>query len=295
MPDFATSAEALLERLGASLPKSVEELRQVIERFRALVNADLPPLGALHEAVPVAEGVAADVLVPASAPPHPVLVYLHGGGWVCGSPATHRKLAARFAEAGHLVVNVDYRLAPEHPFPAPFDDCVAAVRWAAREAARYGGDPRRLAIAGDSAGANLAAAASIALAGDPARPRAAVLIYGLYDFAALGEAPPEIGAEMMQLVVRSYLGPTPSPALLRDPRVSPIQAADRLPPCHVVVGGGDPLAGQAEALAAALRGAGVPHEHRVDLGMPHGYAQMEFLPPARAAIARMLEFLRAHA
>jgi hypothetical protein len=74
MPDFATGAEALRERLGAGLPKSVEELRQVIDRFRALVNADLPPLGALHEAVPVAEGVAADVLVPASAPPHPVLV-----------------------------------------------------------------------------------------------------------------------------------------------------------------------------------------------------------------------------
>jgi acetyl esterase len=294
--------DGLLGLLGQEAPRTASDLRRLVDGFAALVNRDLPAIGALHEDVPVADGVRADVLVPRGPGPHPVLVYLHGGGWVCGSPRSHRKLAARFAEAGSLVVNVDYRLAPEHPFPTPFEDCVAALRWAAREAPRFGGDPRRLAVGGDSAGANLAAAASIALADDPARPCAALLIYGAFDLATLaaqteGAAPQagalvEIGQDMLDLMVGSYLGDSPGPALLADPRVSPLHAADRLPPCHVVVGGADPLAAQAEALARALARAGVLHEHVVDAGMPHGYAQMEFLPPARTAIDRMIAFLR---
>jgi acetyl esterase len=232
-----------------------------------------------------------------------VLVYLHGGGWVCGSPRTHRKLAHRFAEAGYLVFNVDYRLAPEHPFPTPFEDCLAATRWAHREAARFGGDATRLAIGGDSAGGNLSAAVAAALAGDPARPRAALLIYGVFDFGMLGdvslaaggdERTSAVAREMVEMMIGSYLGQQRRDALLRDPRVSPLAAASRLPPTHVVVGGEDPLAVQAEALVKALAAAGVPHEHWVDEGMPHGYAQMEFLPPARAAIERMAAFLRKH-
>ncbi len=295
--------DALLRMLGQTPPRTAHDMRRLVDGFAALMNRDAPEPGALHEAVAVAEGVRADVLVPRGPGPHPVLVYLHGGGWICGSPRSHRKLAARFAEAGMLVVNVDYRLAPEHPFPTPFEDCVAALRWAAHEAGRFGGDPRRLAVGGDSAGANLAAAAAAALADDPARPRAALLIYGAFDLATLAEAPPgaeppggslvALGRDMLDLMVGSYLGGSPAPALLADPRVSPLHAAHRLPPSHVVVGGADPLASQAEALAAALRSAGVEHEYVVDPGMPHGYAQMEFLPPARAAIDRMTAFLRA--
>jgi len=299
----AAAPDPLLAILGQGAPRTAQDMRRLVDGFAALVNQGAPEIGALHEAVAVAEGVSADLLVPRGAGPHPVLVYLHGGGWVCGSPRTHRKLAARFAEAGCLVVNVDYRLAPEHPFPTPFDDCVAALRWASREAARFGGDPRRIAVGGDSAGANLAAAASVALAADPARPRAALLIYGVFDFATLEAAPPvpavsqtplaEIGQDMLDLMVGSYLGSPPDPALVADPRVSPLRAAELLPPCHVVVGGADPLVAQADALAVALRRAGVEHEHVIDPGMPHGYAQMEFLPPARVAIERMIAFLRA--
>jgi acetyl esterase len=299
----AAAPDALLQMLGQEMPRTAHELRGLVDRFAALVNQGLPEIGALHEAVPVAPGVSADVLVPRGEGPHPVLVYLHGGGWVCGSPRSHRKLAARFAEAGTLVVNVDYRLAPEHPFPTPFEDCVTALRWAAREVERFGGDPQRLAVGGDSAGANLAAAASIALAADPARPRAALLIYGAFDLATLAAEAPgagpqtgalvEIGKDLLDLMVGSYLGDSPGAALLADPRVSPLRAAERLPPSHIVVGGADPLVAQAETLAAALRRAGVEHEHVVDPGMPHGYAQMEFLPPARVAIDRMIAFLRA--
>jgi acetyl esterase len=251
--------------------------------------------------VPVREGVTADVVVPRGDGPHPVLVYLHGGGWVCGSPKTHRKLGYRFAEAGYLVCNVDYRLAPEHPFPTPFEDCLAAVRWAHREAARFGGDGTRLAVGGDSAGGNLSAAVAAALAGNPARPKAALLIYGVFDFGRLGELSPaagadpraaEVGREMVEMLMGAYLGKTRSEVLLRDPRVSPLTAASKLPPSHVVVGSDDPLAVQAEALVKALAAAGVPHEHFIDTGMPHGYAQMEFLPAARPAIERMVGFLK---
>ncbi len=297
----APSADLLTQMMLQYAPKSPLEMRSMLDGFAPLMNEALPEVGALHEAVPVRAGVSADVVVPRGAGPHPVLVYLHGGGWVCGSPKTHRKLGYRFAEAGYLVVNVEYRLAPEHPFPTPFEDCLAAVRWAHGEVARFGGDPARLAIGGDSAGGNLAAAVSAALAGDPACPKAALLIYGVFDFgmfddawlAAAGEPKAAaIGREMVEMMVGAYLGRTRSDALLGDPRVSPLTAAAQLPPSHVVVGSADPLAVQTEALVQALAAAGIPHECFVDAGMPHGYAQMEFLPAARPAIDRMVAFLR---
>jgi acetyl esterase len=295
--------DLMMQMLLQNAPRTALEMRRMIDGFAPIMNAGLPEVGAFHEAVPVREGVTADVVVPAGSGPHPVLVYLHGGGWVCGSPKTHRKLAHRFAEAGYLVFNVDDRLAPEHPFPTPFDDCLAATRWAHREAARFGGDATRLAIGGDSAGGNLSAAVAAALAGDPARPKAALLIYGVFDFGMLGDLSPAPGEdpragvlarEMVEMMVGAYLGERRLDTLLRDPRVSPLAAAAQLPPTHVVVGGADPLAVQAEALVRALAAAGVPHEHWVDEGMPHGYAQMEFLAPARPAIERMLRFLKKH-
>ena len=296
------SADLLTQLMLQNAPKTPLEMRSMLDGFAPFLNTDLPEIGACHEAVRVREGVTADVVVPKGAGPHPVLVYLHGGGWVCGSPKTHRKLGYRFAEADYLVFNVDYRLAPEHPFPAPFEDCLAAVRWAHREAARFGGDPARLAVGGDSAGGNLSAAVAAALAGDAARPKAALLIYGVFDFGMFQAELPAyatasreavaLGREMVEMMVGAYLGRTRSEAVLRDPRVSPLFAAGKLPPSHVVVGSADDLAPQSEALVKALAAAGVPHEHFVDAGMPHGYAQMEMLPAARPALERMIAFLR---
>jgi acetyl esterase len=295
--------DVLTQLMLQNAPKSALDMRRMLDGFAPLMNTGLPEVGAFHAAVPVREGVTADVVVPRGAGPHPVLVYLHGGGWVCGSPKTHQKLGYRFTEAGYLVFNVDYRLAPEHPFPTPFEDCLAAVRWAHREATRFGGDPTRFAIGGDSAGGNLSAAVAAALANDAARPKAALLIYGVFDFAMFGdvelvagadEKSAALGRDLVEMMVGAYLGRTRSDALLRDPRVSPLHAAAKLPPSHVVVGSADALAPQSEALVKALRSAGVPHEHYVDAGMPHGYAQMEMLPAARPAIDRMVAFLRKH-
>jgi acetyl esterase len=300
----ANPAELMTQMMLQNAPKTPLEMRRMLDGFAPFMNTELPEVGGFHEAVPVREGVTADVVIPKGAGPHPVLVYLHGGGWVCGSPKTHRKLGYRFAEAGYLVVNVDYRLAPEHPFPTPFEDCLAAVRWAHREAARFGGDPARFAIGGDSAGGNLSAAVAAALAGDAARPQAALLIYGVFDFGMFqGELPAfasasreavAIGRELVEMMVGAYLGKTRSEAVLRDARVSPLYAAEKLPPSHIVVGSADDLAPQSEALVKALGRAGVAHEHFVDADMPHGYAQLEMLPAARPAIDRMVAFLRKH-
>jgi acetyl esterase len=287
-------------RSGA-MPSDVPSLRAMLDGFAPMLNADPPKVGATHEGVALREGVTADVLVPASAGPHPVLVYLHGGGWVAGSPRTHRKLGLRFAEAGYLVVNVDYRLAPEAPFPAPFDDCMFAVRWAAQRARAYGGDPARLAVGGDSAGGNLTAAVCAALADDADLAiRAALLIYGVFDFDAMLRQPapagvdPAVVRKATEMMAFSYLGDDPSATLLSDPRVSPLHAAAKLPPSFLVVGTADTLLAQHEALAAALARHGVAHESAVYPGMPHGFLQMEFFPPAREAIGRAVAFLDEH-
>ncbi len=298
----AGTPDWMLEILrSGAMPRDPLALRSMLDGFAPMLNADPPKVGATHDRVALREGVTADVLVPATPGPHPVLVYLHGGGWVAGSPRTHRKLALRFAEAGYLVVNVDYRLAPEAPFPAPFDDCVFAVRWAVRNARQYGGNPARLAIGGDSAGANLSAAVAGALAGDTeVRIRAAVLIYGAFDFDAMlrQDAPagvdPAMVREATEMMAFAYLGKEPSAALLADPRVSPLHAAAKLPPSFLVVGTADTLHAQQETLAAALVRHGVVHEHVVYPGMPHGFLQMEFLPPAREAIGRAIGFLDRH-
>ncbi|HXX49204.1 MAG TPA: alpha/beta hydrolase [Myxococcota bacterium] len=297
-------AELMRRMASGQVPDDVPALRRLLDDFAPMLNVDPPKIGAVHENVLLREiggaRVTADVLVPDRAGPHPVLVYLHGGGWVAGSPRTHRKLGMRFAEAGYLVVNVDYRLAPEAPFPAPYEDCAFAVRWAAQNAGRFGGDARRLALGGDSAGGNLTAAVAASLAGDASAPRirAALLIYGVYDFAVMSQmtdAAPngdvEAARKLRDAMIHAYLGANPTPARLADPRASPIHGAAKLPPSFLVVGTADPLVEQQKALVAELARAGVEHESVVVDGMPHGFVQYEFLPQALDAIRRMTAFL----
>jgi acetyl esterase len=265
-----------------------------------LGNTELPAIGASHDDVvirtPGGHELRVDVHVPKGAGPFPVLVYLHGGGWILGSPKTHRRLGFRFAEAGYLVFNVHYRLAPEHPFPGAFDDCVAAIRWAAAHAADYGGDPDRLAVGGDSAGGNLTAAAAAALADDPdVDIKAVLLIYAALDFAGIDGTASIIpgGDELIEMMVGSYIGHDRD-NLVGDWRVSPIHAAEKLPPAHVLCGTMDPLIDDARAVAARLAAAGIDHEVAIYEDMPHGFVQMEELfPDARLAIDRMVNFLNA--
>lgn len=271
---------------------TVQATRELLDGFAALLNEDLPEVGEFHAAVPYREvdgqTLALDVIVPKGKGPFPVLVYFHGGAWVWGSPATHRKLTFRLAEQGFLTLSVDYRLAPEHPFPAGFNDCVHAVHFAAHNAGHWGGDPERLVLAGDSAGGNLAAAAAIELAHAVGAPsvRAVALLYGVFDFSG----PDPMADDITGLLTDAYLGGEHS--LIKDPRVSPILKAADLPPAHIAVGSADPLIEDAEALRAALAHAGKRHDYQVYEDMPHAFMQMEFLPAAQTAIRRMCRFLR---
>jgi acetyl esterase len=269
---------------------SIDGIRFVFDQLAGLLNRRLPEVGAFHERVMVGapgRAIPVDVIQPSGDGPFPVLVYFHGGAWVAGNPASHRKLTFRFAERGFLVVSVDYRLAPEHPFPAGFDDCCVALRWTARNARRYRGDAARLAVGGDSAGGNLAAAVAIHCAQRPREPRlaAAVLIYGVFDFA-------EVGGPLFSRTLRdAYLGRPAADGLLGDSRVSPIHGAAQLPPSLVIVGSQDPLLSDSQALSERLTAAGVRHELVVAPGMPHGYVQMEFFGNARRSIDTIAGFL----
>jgi acetyl esterase len=287
-PAGAEATQVLTRELEGDF--STTTLRFLFQELAALVNLRLPPFGRLVRDVPLGPSAGTpklDLLVPAGDGPHPVLVYVHGGAWVAGSPASHRKLTARFAESGILVASVDYRLAPEHRFPAAYDDCITAVEWVVRNIASYGGDPMRLAIGGDSAGANLAAATAIHWNDRKGAPRlaAALLIYGVFDFADLGDA------TATRLLQRAYLGEEAAAGLISDPRVSPIVAAPRLPASMVVVGTRDALLDQSRRLREQMLAAGRHCTYLEVDGMPHGFVQMEFLPGVRGHVRSMAEFL----
>ncbi len=276
------------EQFLASPPAALDALRGQIDaftdRFEAL-SPDPPRIGAYHVNVPLRAGLRADVAVPPNPGPHPVLLYLHGGGWVAGSPKSHRRLVQRFAQAGCLTVSLDYRLAPEYPFPAGYDDCVFAARWTRENAARWNGAADRIAIGGDSAGGNLAAAVA-AVSGEGLR--AAILIYGIFDFAAAVAR----GAMGIEGVARAYLAQA-YPAALFDPRVSPLRRVTaQFPPAFLTVGTADPLLPESQAMAAALSAAGVPHELHICNEMIHGFIQLEMLDECRRTQAAMFEFLK---
>ncbi len=252
-------------------PADIGEARRSWEDHAARhLNLDLPRIGGVHERVALGTGLAADIMVPLGTPPFPVVLYLHGGGWAFGSARSFRKVGMTFAANGFLAVLLDYRLAPEHPFPAAIDDVRSAVRWISANAARFGGLQDKVAIGGDSAGANLALAAAIrGPESFRARLFALLLLYGVYDLAgALQRAHHHPG---LVLQVQNYIGGTP----IADPLVSPLFAAlGALPPCLVLEGSADPfVGGEAAALAKRLMEAGVPHELRIVPGAPHGFLQ----------------------
>jgi len=211
----------------------------------------------------------------------PGLVFFHGGGWVIGDLDSHDDLCRDLAaQAGCAVLAVDYRMAPEHPFPAAAEDAIVAADWAAANARQLGIDPARLAVGGDSAGGNLAAVAALA-ARDAGRPLAAqLLIYPVTDLSRLeGESYAACGegygltAGAMVWFRDHYLS---NAAAARDWRVSPLLAEDlrRLPPTLVVTAEFDVLRSEGEAYAKRLADAGVPTTLARYDGMIHGFASM---------------------
>jgi len=235
--------------------------------------------------------------------PVPLVVYLHGGGWTIGSLESHDKLWRRLAAgSGAALLAIDYRLAPEHPWPASVDDAVAALRWVASAPAELGEAPAVVAVAGDSAGGTLAALACLRLRDEDAaaRPSLQVLLYANTDLAgscpSIREKARGFGLDVA--IVRFYNAQwVPDQARWTDPGISPLYTPDLdgLPAALVVTAEHDPLRDECEAYAGRLRQAGVEVEHRREAGLIHGFLTLDDVSPAcSAAVDRVAASLRAH-
>ena len=296
--------DRLISNHGMAGEKAAAEARA--ERLKeARIVAHRPPIPmARVEAVAIpgpAGTIDARLYIPAEAgDPSPLLVYFHGGGWVIGGLETHddpcRFLAAR---AGVRILSVDYRLAPEHPFPAAAEDALAAYEWAAGDAERLDADPGRIAVGGDSAGANLAAATCLTArdAGAPL-PAMQLLIYPVAETAGISPSRQTFGEGFlltrgdMDWFEDHYLPPG---ADRDDPRVALLNAPDLsgLPPAYIATAGFDPLRDEGEAFAARLREAGVQVALRHHPGLVHTFANLTAIcPTARAAMLEAAGALR---
>jgi acetyl esterase/lipase len=227
--------------------------------------------------------------------PVPTIVYFHGGGFVIGDLETHDGVCRLLCkDTGAVVVSVDYRLAPEHRYPAAVDDAYAALQLVAKDIDTYGGDPARLVVGGDSAGGNLAAVCAQLARADGIDLAAQLLVYPAVDL--LGEYQSRVDNatgyfltfDDMRWFAEQYLGLAendPRAAeLARDPRLSPLLAeslAD-LPPAIVATAEFDPLRDEGNAYADALRAAGVPVRHRQFDSLIHGFYGMEIITPTAA-------------
>jgi acetyl esterase len=279
---------------------SVEEARTSARREAEATDSRPPIPMARVEALEVpgqAGPIPARFYVPAglaAGVPAPLLVYFHGGGFVIGDLDTHDGVC-RFlaAVAGVPVLSIDYRLAPEHPFPAAVEDAWAGFAWAAANAAALGVDPARIGVGGDSAGGNLAAVVSLlARAGGGEMPAMQLLIYPPTDSA--GDLPSRrlfaegflLTKDDMDIFERCYLPPGSDPS---DPRVSVLLAPDLsgLPPAYVATAGFDPLRDEGEAYALRMREAGVRVALRRHPSLIHSFANQTAI--CRTSRAAMLE------
>ena len=216
----------------------------------------------------------------------PAIIFFHGGGFVIGDLDCYDGLCRSLAnESGCRVVSVDYRLAPEAPFPAAVEDCFAAAKWVEANAPEIGVDPNRLAVAGDSAGGNLAAVVSLLAKENKDVPHIAfqLLIYPVTGFLpGHAERPFGTGYFLENRTIEwfrdHYLR---DDADLTDPRLSPLAAADLsgLPPAYIVTAGFDPLRDGAQAYAEKLKQAGVAVSHVDYPTMIHGFFSMQGLIP----------------
>lgn len=296
-----------LARAGALLPAARPE------RHRVEVTRDLC-YGSAHRRRPEHH---LDVYRPlASRPPHPVVLYVHGGGFRILSKETHWIMALAFARRGYLVFNISYRLAPRHPYPAPLEDAAAAFEWVVGRAGAFGGDLSRLVLAGESAGANLVTALAVASCYERPEPfarrvfdtgvvpRAVVAQCGLHQvsdthrFVRRKPRFPRFLWDRLEEVERAYLGAArrdlPGGLALADP-LCVLEGADGparpLPAFVASVGTRDPLLDDTRRLAAAVRRHGAPCLERYYEGELHAFQAMVFRKNARRCWLSTYSFL----
>ena len=305
-------AERVLEmvRLSGRPPYetlSAPEARELFLAAREVLAPDPPPVAEIRElSAPRPTGATIPLRLYRGAVTSrgeilPALVYFHGGGWVIGDLDTHDSLCRHLANAARcIVVAVDYRLAPEHKFPAAVEDCFDAASWIAREAAALGIDRERLAVGGDSAGGNLAAVVSL-IARDRGAPklRCQALLYpavecgmthASYDRFAEGYL---LTRPTMKWFYEQYLR---EPADVDDWRASPLRAADLSggAPALVLTAGNDVLCDEGEAYSRRLQEAGVAVQSRHFPDQIHGFLTMgKIIEAAKPALEEIAAALRA--
>lgn len=279
--------------------------RALQRRLNERWNAELPPMADDALILPGASPVPARLLTPPDATPGCIL-FLHGGGWAFCDLDTHARCMRLLAsDANMRVLAVDYRLAPEHPAPIPFEDCLAAWR-ALVDRSREQAFDGPLAVAGDSAGANLALAVILnEIRDDRRKPDAGLLFYGVYgadlDTPSYHRFAEGFGLTRAQMKrFWDWYAPTEGAVPRSDPRLSPVQAPEtevaRLPPLFLNAAGLDPLLSDTVAMVRRLEAADVPHRFVLHEGVHHGFMQMSArLPAARIAIREAAAFLTEHA
>ncbi|MEQ4716595.1 alpha/beta hydrolase [Nonomuraea sp. B19D2] len=296
---LAPDIRRLIDRLGKGTPfpelgpaKARAEYRARIRELAGPGPAQICPAEDTELA-----GVPVRVYRPlgVTGPTAPGVVFLHGGGWVIGDLDTHDMHARALAVAADaVVVSVDYRRAPEHPYPVPLDDCWAVTEHVAQHATTLGIDPTQLAVAGDSAGGNLAAAVALR-ARDAAVPlRAQLLVYPVTDPTMSTTSYTTyandhyLTADAMRWFIDAYL---PDPAARTLPLAAPLHAPDLagLPPAIVVTAEYDPLRDEGAAYADRLRKAGVP---TTEIGVPTVHGFLEFVHEIPAALRARDNILR---
>ena len=274
--------QAILTELLADETRAGEEVP--LEQLRATHLAETARYGGPGEEVAevrdlAVPGPAGDVPLrvyrPAGAAPLPVVAYLHGGGWAVGSIESFDPLCRALANAsGAIVASVEYRLAPEQPFPAGLDDALAAVRWLAARTGEIGGDATRIAVAGDSAGGNLATVVARRLQGEVPL-RAQLLIYPVTDGGLDTESYERFseGYGLTRAAMARYWRMYAPGADRTDPDLSPLRAPGlaALPPAHVITAEADPLRDEGEAYVDALQAAGVDVTLKRVPGTIHGF------------------------
>jgi acetyl esterase len=279
------------------------ELRQQLRTVVTLMDAPAPRLPRVDDIrIPGPAGaIPARVYAPsAGGASLPAVVYFHGGGWVQGDLETHHGLCARLAKhAGALVVAIDYRLAPEHKFPAAVEDCLAAYRWLRTRGREVGADPARVAVAGDSAGGNLSAVVSqLAASGGTPVPTCQALIYPALDFSLDTDSHRELAdghvipRDRILWYMEQYLR---SEADKADQRASPLRAPSLAgqPPTLIVTAGFDPLRDEGRAYADRLREAGVDVVYREYTGQIHAFVSLtKAIPQGMACTLEIAEYLR---
>jgi acetyl esterase len=299
-------AKALIDQMAAAGGPPLNQLaptearRQGNEMLRMMGGQPAQVARVEDRKIPGPAGeIALRIYAPSGSGPFPVLVFFHGGGWVIGDLNSHDiPCRALTNGSGCVTVAVDYRLAPEHKFPAAAEDCYAATKWVAENAASIGGDARRIAIGGDSAGGNLSAAVAL-MARDRGQPSIAfqLLIYPATDGALNTYSHKTftnyfLTDELCAYFWKQYIR---SDADRSNPYAAPFYAKDLkgLPPALVITAEFDPLRDEGEAYAEKMRAAGVPVKISRYDGMIHGFFSMgAVLDQGNKAIAEAAEALK---